>query len=120
MSDVVSITPRKKPTKRNICYCRVSTSSQKEDLERQVEFFRCKYPNHEIIKDIGSGLNFKRKGFNSILDFAIKGDIGEVVVTHKDRLGRIGFELVLRIIESTSKNRCSVLRIKIYYKIVNN
>ena len=103
MSDVVSITHIKKQTnKRNICYCRVSSSSQKEDLERQVEFFRCKYPNHEIIKDIGSGLNFKRKGFNSILDFAIKGDIGEVVVTHKDRLCRFGFELVLRIIESTN------------------
>ena len=93
---------KKQTTKRNICYCRVSTSSQKEDLERQVEFFRCKYPNHEIIKDIGSGLNFKRKGFNSILDFAFKGDIGEVVVTHKDRLCRFGFELVLRIIESTN------------------
>ena len=52
----------KQTNKRNICYCRVSSSSQKEDLERQVEFFRCKYPNYEIIKDIGSGLNFKRKG----------------------------------------------------------
>jgi predicted site-specific integrase-resolvase len=88
--------------KRNICYCRVSTSSQKEDLERQIEYFRCKYPDYEIIKDIGSGLNFKRKGFNTILDTAFKGDIGEVVVTHKDRLCRFGFELVLRIIESTN------------------
>ena len=88
--------------KRNICYCRVSTSSQKEDLERQIEYFRCKYPDYEIIKDIGSGLNFKRKGFNTILDIAFKGDIGEVVVTHKDRLCRFGFELVLRIIESTN------------------
>jgi hypothetical protein len=103
MSDVISITPGKKQTtKKNICYCRVSTFSQKEDLERQVEYFRCKYPNHEIIKDIGSGLNFKRKGFNTILDSAFKGDIGEVVVTHKDRLCRFGFELVLRIIESTN------------------
>jgi predicted site-specific integrase-resolvase len=71
-------------------------------LERQVEYFRCKYPDYEIVKDIGSGLNFKRKGFNTILDSAIKGDIGEVVVTHKDRLCRFGFELVLRIIESTN------------------
>ena len=92
----------KKNNKRNICYCRVSTSSQKEDLERQIEYFRCKYPDYEIIKDIGSGLNFKRKGFNTILDTAFKGDIGEVVVTHKDRLCRFGFELVLRIIESTN------------------
>ena len=103
MSDVISITPGKKQTtKRNICYCRVSNSSQKEDLERQVEYFRCKYPSHEIIKDIGSGLNFKREGFNTILDSAFKGDIGEVVVTHKDKLCRFGFELFLRIIENTN------------------
>ena len=103
MTDVISITPGKKQiTKRNICYCRVSTSSQKEDLERQVEYFRCNYPNHEIIKDIGSGLNFKRKGFKNILDSAFKGDIGEIVITNEDRLCIFGFELVLRIIESTN------------------
>ena len=53
---------KKDNNKRNIYYCRVTTSSQKEDLERQIEYFRCKYPDYEIIKDIGSGLNFKRKG----------------------------------------------------------
>jgi len=88
-------------TRACICYCRVSTSGQKEDLERQSEFFRLRYPNHEIIKDIGSGLNFKRKGLNSILERAIRGDIREVVVTHKDRLCRFGFELIERIIRST-------------------
>ena len=106
MSDVIAMSAKERQqqqnNKRNICYCRVSTSSQKEDLERQIEYFRCKYPDYEIVKDIGSGLNFKRKGFNTILDSAIKGDIGEVVVTHKDRLCRFGFELVLRIIESTN------------------
>jgi excisionase family DNA binding protein len=98
-----------KSTKRNICYCRVSTLSQKEDLERQIIYFRDKYPNHEIIKDIGSGINFKRKGFNSILDAAIKGDIGEIVVTHQDRLCRFGFELVKRIIEEQSNGKILVL-----------
>ena len=85
---------------RKICYCRVSTPSQKEDLERQVEYFQAEFPNHEIIKDTGSGLNFKRKGFNAILDSAIRGDISEVVVTHKDRLCRFGFELIERVIAS--------------------
>ena len=100
--DIIAILPSEKhppPKQKNICYCRVSTPSQKEDLERQVEYFTCKYPNHEIIKDIGSGINFKREGFNSILDSAIKGNIGEIVVTHKDRLCRFGFELIRRIIE---------------------
>ncbi len=47
--------------KRKICYCRVSSNKQKEDLERQINYMKEKYPNYEIIKDIGSGLNFKRK-----------------------------------------------------------
>jgi putative resolvase len=95
--------------KRKICYCRVSTSSQKEDLERQIKFFRIKYPEHEIIKDIGSGINFKRKGFKTILDEAIKGNIGEIVVTHKDRLCRFGFELIKGIILEYSKGEIVVL-----------
>ena len=56
------------PTRKKYCYCRVSTSSQKEDLERQISFFKTTYPDNVIISDIGSGLNFKRKGFNSILE----------------------------------------------------
>jgi predicted site-specific integrase-resolvase len=98
--------------KRNICYCRVSTFSQKDDLQRQVEFFRIKYPKYEIIKDIGSGINFKRKGFKTILDEAIKGNIGEVVVTHKDRLCRFGFELIEGIINQHSNGKVLVLNQK--------
>jgi predicted site-specific integrase-resolvase len=90
----------------------VSSHGQKEDLERQIEYFSTKFPNHIIIKDIGSGLNFKRKGFNSILDFAIKGDIQEVVVTHKDRLCRFGFELIERIITEYSNGKIVVLNQK--------
>lgn len=104
-----SIEQAKPSNKQNICYCRVSTYSQKEDLERQVEFFRLKYPTYTIIKDIGSGINFNRKGFNSILDSAIKGDIGEVVVTTKDRLCRFGFDLISRIIKEYSKGSIVVL-----------
>ena len=99
-------------TRKCICYCRVSSPSQKEDLERQIQFFTRTYPNHQIIKDIGSGLNFKRKGFNSILDLAIKGDIQELVVTHKDRLCRFGFEFYERIINQYSNGKIMVLNQK--------
>lgn len=102
-------TPTNTKKRDKVCYCRVSTRSQKEDLERQVEFFRLKYPNHQIIRDIGSGINFKRKGFLSILDRAIRGDIEEVVVTHKDRLCRFGFELIERIISTVSNGKIVVL-----------
>lgn len=95
--------------RKNICYCRVSTSSQKEDLERQISFFKTAYPDHIIISDTGSGLNFKRKGFNSILESAIKGDIKQVVVTHKDRLCRFGFDLIENIISKHSNGNILVL-----------
>ncbi|NCV80035.1 MAG: IS607 family transposase [Actinobacteria bacterium] len=62
-----------------------------------------------IIKDIGSGLNFKRKGFQTILDTAIKGNLGEIVVTHKDRLCRFGFELLEAVISKCSNGTIVVL-----------
>lgn len=106
---IKNTTPVEEPKRRNICYCRVSTHSQKEDLERQSNYMRLRYPNHEIVTDIGSGINFKRKGFNSILDLAIQGDIGEVVVTHRDRLCRFGFELVERLVTERSNGVIVVL-----------
>jgi predicted site-specific integrase-resolvase len=78
-------------------------------MERQVQYFRGKYPDHEIIKDIGSGINFKRKGFISILESAIDGDIEEIVVTHKDRLCRFGYELIQGIVEGRSNGKIVVL-----------
>lgn len=96
-------------TGRYICYARVSSASQKKDLERQIEYLRNKYPKHEIIRDIGSGINFKRKGFNSILDSAIEGNVREIVVTYKDRLCRFGFEFFERIISTYSKGEIVVL-----------
>ena len=99
-------------TKRKICYCRVSTSSQKEDLARQVRFFKRKYPDYEIIKDIGSGLNSKRKGFNAILDAGIKGTVEEIVVTHKDRFCRFNFDVFEGIIKRFSNGRIVVLNRK--------
>jgi len=80
--------------KKKICYARVSSEKQKEDLDRQCEYLRQKCPDHELVKDIGSGLNWKRKGFTSILERSYQRDIEEVVVTHKDRLCRFAFELV--------------------------
>ena len=82
-----------------ICYCRVSSYKQKDDLKRQVDFMSQKYPNARIIKDIASGLSFKRKGLLSILEFACAGDKLEVIVAYKDRLSRFGFDLIKFIIE---------------------
>ena len=56
-----------------VCYCRVSGYKQKDDLARQVSFMQERYPEVEIIKDIGSGINFKRKGLIVILERAMRG-----------------------------------------------
>lgn len=96
-------------TRKRICYCRVSTRGQKEDLTRQISYLRGKYPEHELIKDIGSGINFKRKGLKTILEYAIKGQIEEVVVAYKDRLCRFGFDLIKWIIEEFSNGKIVVL-----------
>ncbi|NJM60966.1 MAG: IS607 family transposase [Oscillatoriales cyanobacterium RU_3_3] len=75
-------------------YARVSSRNQKADLLRQVEFLVARYPGCEIIQDIGSGLNFKRKGLIALLERIYTGDIGMVVVASKDRLCRFGFDLI--------------------------
>ncbi|QOV22995.1 IS607 family transposase [Anabaenopsis elenkinii CCIBt3563] len=80
-------------TIKTICYGRVSTHSQ-QDEQRQLEHLRTRYPEAEIISEVGSGLNFKRKKFLAILERIIDGDIQRVVVAHPDRLVRFGFELV--------------------------
>ncbi len=82
-----------------ICYCRVSSYKQRDDLARQVEYMQSLYPEAEIIQDIGSGLNFKRKGLRSILDRLLRGDKLKIVVACRDRLCRFGFELIQYMVE---------------------
>jgi len=76
-----------------ICYCRVSSAKQKDDLARQLEFMRERYPGAEIVQDIGSGLNFKRKGLQALLVRLMRGDKLQIVVAGRDRLCRFGFEI---------------------------
>ena len=84
------------PTKEKIkiAYCRVSSSKQKDDLARQSACLSDKYPGHRIVTDIGSGLNFKRKGLLSVLELVSRGGVQEIVVASKDRLCRFAFDLI--------------------------
>lgn len=94
---------------RKVCYCRVSSRGQKEDLRRQEEFFKENYPEHQIITDYGSGLNFKRKGLKTILEYSLKGNLKEIVVTYKDRLARFGFEILEFYFQKLSGTKIVVL-----------
>lgn len=82
-----------------VCYCRVSSSKQKDDLQRQIAYMRSLYPEAEIVQDIGSGLNFKRKGLRSLLDRLLQGDKLKIIVACRDRLCRFGFELIQYMVE---------------------
>ena len=92
-----SFSINKESTKTNFIYTRVSSKKQLDDLSRQIIYIRSKdskYTSYISLSDIGSGINFKRKGLQTILDSCLQGTIGEVVIAHKDRLSRFGFELI--------------------------
>lgn len=95
--------------KLNIVYTRVSTYGQKDDLKRQKKYMQKKYPDYTYIEDIGSGINFNRKGFRKIIKLAIEGKINELVVAYKDRLTRFGYEFVEDLIKEYSGGSIKVL-----------
>lgn len=86
-----------------IGYARVSSHEQKQDLERQKEiielFCAQKGWEHEIIQDLGSGMNYSKRGLKRLLRLITSGEIDRLVLTHKDRLLRFGAELVFSLCE---------------------
>lgn len=80
--------------KNQIIYARVSSHHQQSDLKRQIDFLQHHYPGAKILSDIGSGINFKRHGFQTLLEWIHKGIVSDVIVLWKDRLCRFGFEFV--------------------------
>jgi len=67
---------------------------------------RSKFPDYTIIQDVASGINWKRKGLKTILEFAMSGKLEELVVAYRDRLCRFGFELIQWILET---NGCKLM-----------
>ncbi len=82
-----------------IGYCRVRGKSQSDDLASQVAYLQRHYPEAEIIKDFGSGINFKRKGLRALLERILRGDKLRIVVAHRDRLARFGGEVIQFLVE---------------------
>lgn len=89
---------------RTIAYARVSSHDQKDDLERQKQVLELYCTRQgwtfEVIADLGSGMNYHKKGLKKLLEAIIDGQIGRLVITHKDRLLRFGAELVFAICEA--------------------
>ena len=106
LADIKKITPRdfRPPEERiTINYARVSSHDQKDDLTRQVQvleaFSSANGWQFETIQDLGSGLNYNKKGLQKLLKRIMKGDVGRLVLTHKDRLLRFGSEIVFAMCE---------------------
>jgi len=84
-------------------YARVSSHDQKEDLQRQKQVLSMYCASHgwnyEIISDLGSGMNYKKRGLKNLLDAILGKKIKRLVLTHKDRLLRFGAELIFTLCE---------------------
>ncbi len=99
----------KKYKEKKICYYRVSTYGQKIELQNQIEYVTKEYPDYEILTDIGSGINFKRVNFLKIIDYAINGQLEELVISYKDKLCRISYELIEHILLKYSNTKITIL-----------
>ncbi|WP_104729135.1 IS607 family transposase [Helicobacter felis] len=90
--------------RKTIAYACVSSADQKEDLIRQVqvlELYCSKLGfNYEVIQDLGSGMNYYKKGLTKLLNLILESQVKRLVLTHKDRLLRFGAELVFAICEA--------------------
>jgi len=96
----------------NICYVRVSSNGQKDDLERQKKMMIKKFPTYIIIQDIGSGLNLNKRGIRKIIKLAIENKINKLVIAYRDRLTRFGYELIEDLVKTYSKGEIIVLNEK--------
>jgi putative resolvase len=103
--------------KKIIGYCRVSSNKQKDDLERQIEnvktYMIARGYSFHVITDIGSGINYNKKGLNQLIDMITSSEVEKIVILYKDRLLRFGFEIIenlcnkygttIEIIDNTEK-----------------
>ena len=117
LNHFLGLKSEKQINKKIIGYCRVSSHKQKDTLERQIEnvktYMYAKGHQFEIITDIGSGINYNKKGLNQLIDMVTNSEVEKIVVLYKDRLIRFGYELIenlcnkfgttIEIIDNTEK-----------------
>ncbi|MGK7872888.1 MAG: IS607 family transposase [Xenococcaceae cyanobacterium] len=100
VSELLNLGDHDVPT---VCYARVSSQDQKADLDRQHSMLEAycaaKGWRAEVIRDLGSGMNYRKKGLHRLLEMILRKQIRRLVLTHKDRLLRFGAELVFTLCE---------------------
>ena len=87
-------------------YCRVSSKKQQADLDRQINnmetYLLAQGRPFKIITDVGSGINYYKKGLNSLIGLVLDKKVSKIVVLYKDRLVRFGFELIEQICDKNN------------------
>ena len=96
---------------RIIAYCRVSSTAQKPDLANQLEVMKAYcikagLSEVEYVSEIGGGLNFERKKFLEIMDAVERYEVKMLIIAHKDRLARFGFEYFRHFL---AKHNCELV-----------
>jgi len=94
LDGVLALLGQSQHSKRGYIYARVSSAKQRPDLDRQCQDLQEAYPGHVLVKDIASGVNFKRRGLQTLLEQALQGMVSEIVVLRRDRLARLGYDLL--------------------------
>ena len=117
LNHFLGLKSKDKLNKKTLGYCSVRSHQQTDDLERQIEnvktYMYAKGYQFEIISDIGSGINYNKKGLNQLIDMITNSEVDKIVVLYKDRLIRFGYELIenlcdkygttIEIIDNTEK-----------------
>lgn len=97
-----------------VAYCRVSSLDQKKDLQRQIDnvtnYCIAKGYQFKVISDLGSGLNYNKKGLKELISLICSEEIDKIVVNYKDRLIRFGYEMIEQL--------CSIYNVKI--EVINH
>ena len=90
--------------RKTVSYARVSSHDRRADLERQKQVLELYCASQgwtfDIIADLGSGMNYRKRGLKRLLEGIVEGEVGRLVLTHKDRLLRLGAELVFALCQA--------------------
>lgn len=101
--ELLNLTPEE--MRKTVVYCRVSSAGQKDDLQSQVKAMETYCLSSGIavdewVHEVGGGMNFKRKKFLELIDGIVRGDVNRLIIAHKDRLVRFGFDLIAHLAET--------------------
>lgn len=104
LAQLRGLVPKKSASDRvTIAYARVATQNQKKELKRQINLLEafCTEQgwNFELVQDVGSGVNYRKSGLRRLIQRICQGDVGRIVLTHRDRLVRLGIELIFSLCE---------------------